>query len=117
MQTVPPPVPPINPRRRFGFGRSENRDPAIQAGLDSPQAPFAEPARTQSSEALAGQATLPRPGLRKIASEGYSLHGAQAQPVNGPPIPAGGFANRKNSPPRPINKAPMAQHNMDGAMF
>lgn len=114
--TVPPPVPPINPRRRFGFGRSENRDPAIHAGLDSPTAPFAE-MRTNSYEGLTAQAT-PRPSLRKTMSEGRSLHeNAQAQLLNSPPMPAGPFGARKGSPPRPMNGAPVAQRNMDGAMF
>ncbi|KAJ4305029.1 hypothetical protein N0V90_000558 [Kalmusia sp. IMI 367209] len=118
METAPPPVPPINPRRRFGFGRSEHRDPAIHPGLDSPCAPFTEPPRTNSYEALPSQNSSARPGLRKTASEGKSLHGnAQIQPMNSPPMPSGVFAARKPSPPRPINGAPAAQRNMDGAMF
>ncbi|KAL5372416.1 hypothetical protein DPSP01_013523 [Paraphaeosphaeria sporulosa] len=115
METAPPPVPPINPRRRFGFGRSENRDPGVHAGLDSPNAPFAE-MRTNSYEGLTAASS--RPALRKTMSEGRSLHeNAQVQSLNSPPMPAGPFGARKASPPRPINGAPAAQRNMDGAMF
>ncbi|KAF2444746.1 hypothetical protein P171DRAFT_281918 [Karstenula rhodostoma CBS 690.94] len=118
METAPPPVPPINPRRRFGFGRSEIRDPAIHAGLDSPNALFSESMRTNSYEASTGQAEPPRPALRKTMSEGRSLHeNAQVQSLNSPPMPAGPFGARRPSPPRPINGAPIAQRNMDGAMF
>lgn len=118
MESAPPPVPPINPRRRFGFGRSEHRDPAVHAGLDSPQVPFAETQRTNSYETLPTQSTTSRPALRKTMSEGKSLHGnAQILPMSSPPMPAGPFAGRKHSPPRPINSTPLAQQNMDGAMF
>ncbi|KAL5394903.1 hypothetical protein PMIN06_005680 [Paraphaeosphaeria minitans] len=115
METAPPPVPPINPRRRFGFGRSENRDPAVHAGLESPNAPFAE-MRTNSYEGLTGPSS--RPALRKTMSEGKSLHeNAQVQSLDSPPMPAGPLGARKPSPPRPINDAPAEQRNMDGAMF
>lgn len=119
METAPPPVPPINPRRRFGFGRTENRDPAIHAGLDSPHAPFVEPPRTNSDEGLPTQANFSRPALRKTMSEGKSLHGntQQMQSISSPPMPAGTFSTLKHSPPRPINSVPMTQQNMDGAMF
>lgn len=118
METAPPPVPPINPRRRFGFGRSENRDPAIHAGLESPNAPFAESMRTNSYEGTTGQAASSRPALRKTMSEGRSLHeNAQVQSLNSPPMPTSPFTARKPSPPRPINGAPVAPRNMDGAMF
>ncbi|KAF2191001.1 hypothetical protein K469DRAFT_696755 [Zopfia rhizophila CBS 207.26] len=112
---VPPPVPPINPmRRRFGFGRSEHHDSTIQP----PQPPFAEPTRTNSSDALNKQATQPRQRLRKSSSEGRSLHAkAQAQVTTSPALPAGAFGGRNVSPPRPINEHPIAQRPMDGAMF
>ncbi|KAL1610434.1 hypothetical protein SLS60_002101 [Paraconiothyrium brasiliense] len=118
MEVPPPPVPPINPRRRFGFGRSENRDPAIHAGLDAPHAPFANSQRTNSYEGMPEQSTSSRPALRKTMSEGRSLHGnAQIQPISSPPMPSGPFGARKPSPPRRINGAPVTQRNMDGAMF
>ncbi|KAF2828784.1 hypothetical protein CC86DRAFT_198207 [Ophiobolus disseminans] len=117
-----PPVPPINPmRKRFGFGRPENHnpyDPAIQSGFDIPRAPYAEPIRTNSSDALPSQTSQPRSRLRKASSEGKSLRGqAQAQPGPSPAIPQGGFVGRNNSPPRPLNHKPVAQQPMDGAMF
>jgi hypothetical protein len=118
MPTAPPPVPPINPRRRFGFGRTENRDPAVHAGLDSPSAPFAEQPRTNSDDGLPTQASFTRPALRKTLSEGKSLHAnAQMQSMTSPPMPPVPFGARKHSPPRPINNAPITQQNMDGAMF
>lgn len=118
METAPPPVPPINPRRRFGFGRTENRDPAIHAGLESPPIPFAEQPRTNSDDGLPTQTSFTRPALRKTLSEGKSLHGnAQMQSMTSPPIPSGPFGARKHSPPRPINNMPITQQNMDGAMF
>ncbi|KAH8707096.1 hypothetical protein GQ44DRAFT_628903 [Phaeosphaeriaceae sp. PMI808] len=117
-----PPVPPINPmRKRFGFGRQENHnpyDPAIQTGLDVPRAPYAEPIRTNSSDALGSQASQPRSRLRKTSSEGKSLRGqAQRQPTVSPALPQGGFADRNNSPPRPMNNHPALQRPMEGAMF
>jgi hypothetical protein len=119
-----PPVPPINPmRKRFGFGRPgpENHnpyDPAIQAGFDAPRAPYAEPARTNSSDALPSPAPQVKNKLRKTSSEGKSLRGqAQAQPSPSPALPQGGFVGRNNSPPRPIHEQPVAQRPMDGAMF
>lgn len=122
-----PPVPPINPmRKRFGFGRQENHnpyDPAIQPGFDIPRAPYAEPARTNSSDAIVNQVPQPQPRnrLRKTSSEGRSLHGkAQAHTVTSPALPQGGFVGRNNSPPRPMNNErnqPMVQQPMNGAMF
>lgn len=117
-----PPVPPLNPmRKRFGFGRPQNHnpyDPAIQSGFDAPRAPFAEPVRTNSSDALPSQNSQPKPKLRKTSSEGRSLHAtAQAQPAPSPAFPPGGFGGRNNSPPRPINNRPVAQETMNGAMF
>ncbi|KAF2799974.1 hypothetical protein K505DRAFT_36525 [Melanomma pulvis-pyrius CBS 109.77] len=113
---APPPVPPINPmRRRFGFGRSENQDPAVH----SPQLPFAaDPTKTNSSDALSSQTTLPRQRLRKTSSEGKSLHGqAQAQAGPSPAMPSSPFGARNGSPPRPIRDVPVAQRPMDGSMF
>jgi hypothetical protein len=108
-----PPVPPINPmRRRFGFGRSATDEPSMQP----PNSPFAATMRTNSSDALAGQDSQAHPRLRKISSEGRSLHG-KAQAAASPAIPAGGFVIRNGSPPRPINGQHVAQKNMDGAMF
>lgn len=120
-----PPVPPINPmRKRFGFGRSgtaENHnpyDPAIQAGFDAPYAPYAEPTRTNSSDALRNETSQPRTRLRKTSSEGKSLRGqAQLQSGPSPALPQGGFGVRNDSPPRPINVVPVSQRPMDGAMF
>jgi hypothetical protein len=120
-QTAPP-VPPINPRRkRFGFGRTESPnpyDPAIQQGFDSPRAPFAEPVRTNSSDALSHQAPQSNTRLRKTSSEGKSLRAqAQAQPALSPVLPPGGFVGRNNSPPRGIHEQSAAQTPMDGTMF
>ncbi|OAL43660.1 hypothetical protein IQ07DRAFT_291345 [Pyrenochaeta sp. DS3sAY3a] len=117
-----PPVPPINPmRRRFGFGRGDPNpyDPAIQPGFEAPRAPYAEPLRTNSSEALPSQIPQPRNRLRKTSSEGKSLRGnAQAQ-VGGksPAMPQAGFADRNNSPPRPLNTKHVVQQPMEGGMF
>ena len=100
-----PPVPPINPmRRRFGFARGDAMspppEPTVQAG---PGAPYAE---------------APRNRLRKASSEGKSLR-EPVQPPTGvsPAMPPAGFANRHDSPPRPINREPIVQQAMDGAMF
>ncbi|KAF2852760.1 hypothetical protein T440DRAFT_17535 [Plenodomus tracheiphilus IPT5] len=117
-----PPVPPINPmRRRFGFGRGEAQnphDPAIQAGMDTPRAPYAEPLRTNSSDGLASQIPKPRTRLRKASSEGKSLRGdAQGPTGPSPALPQGSFGGRNNSPPRAMNSQPMAPQPMDGAMF
>jgi hypothetical protein len=119
-----PPVPPINPmRKRFGFGRdrsgTENHnpyDPAIQSGYDAPRAPFAEPMRTNSSDALPSQASQSRTNLRKVSSEGKSLRGPP-QPQPSPALPQGGFLGRNNSPPRAGHEQPVTQRPMDGAMF
>ncbi|KAF2019702.1 hypothetical protein BU24DRAFT_342923 [Aaosphaeria arxii CBS 175.79] len=112
-----PPVPPINPmRRRFGFGRTANEEPAVQA----PFPPYAEPMRTNSSDALASQNPPPRNRLRKTSSAGDGLHSkAQAQMGASPAVPPMPFGRKGSSPPRPINDRhiPQAQHNMDGAMF
>ncbi|KAJ4993112.1 hypothetical protein SVAN01_01464 [Stagonosporopsis vannaccii] len=119
---VPPPVPPINPmRRRFGFGRSDSEKssdgPTSHPDLDVPRAPFTEPTRTQSSEALS-QIPQPRNRLRKSSSESKSLHGrAQGHTDAVPAVPSMGFHVRNNAAPRPINDQPIAQQNMDGAMF
>ncbi|KAH7401000.1 hypothetical protein DE146DRAFT_485106 [Phaeosphaeria sp. MPI-PUGE-AT-0046c] len=119
-----PPVPPINPmRKRFGFGRSGAEshnpyDPAIQQGFEAPRAPYAEPVRTNSSDALPTQALPARNKLRKTSSEGKSLRGqAQAQSGPSPALPQGGFVGRNNSPPRPMHEQPASQRPMDGAMF
>lgn len=118
MEPAPPPLPPINPmRRRFGLDRSKTHDPASHAGLGAPHAPFTDPQRANSSDALPSQTSLPRQRLRKTSSEGKSLHGiAAAQTGGSPALPPGPFG-RNNSPPRPINEHPIAQRNMDGAMF
>lgn len=118
-----PPVPPINPmRRRFGFGRGETQqnpyDPAVQPGMEAPRAPYAEPMRTNSSDALASQILQPKSRLRKASSEGKSLRGtAQGPGGSSPVVPQGGFVGRNDSPPRPMNGQPVAQQSMDGAMF
>ncbi|KAF2633574.1 hypothetical protein BU25DRAFT_444276 [Macroventuria anomochaeta] len=119
---VPPPVPPINPkRRRFGFGRSDSEKssdgPTSHSDLDAPRAPYAEPARTNSSDA-GSQIPQPRNYLRKSSSESKSLHSmAQGQTGAVPAMPPTSFLGRNNSAPRPINEQPIAQQNMDGAMF
>jgi hypothetical protein len=119
-----PPVPPINPmRKRFGFGRpaTENHnpfDPAIQSGFDAPRAPYADPIRTNSTDALPTQVSESKSRLRKTLSEGKSLRSqAQAQPSPSPALPRGGFMGRNNSPPRPSNGIPVSPRPMDGAMF
>ena len=116
VESAPPPVPPINPmRRRFGFGRSATDGPEVH----TPHPPFADPMRTNSSDALPSQVVPPPRGkLRKTSSEGKSLHGvSQAHAGSSPAMPAMPFGGRNNSPPRPINTRPMVQQNMDGAMF
>ena len=115
IEPAAPPVPPINPmRKRFGFGRQESDN----APLEAPRAPYAEPTRTNSSDALHSQIPQPRNRLRKTSSEGKSLHAkAHVQPSVSPALPQGGFADRNNSPPRPINNRPIAQQPMNGAMF
>ncbi|KAJ8110615.1 hypothetical protein OPT61_g6582 [Boeremia exigua] len=119
---VPPPVPPINPmRRRFGFGRSDSEKssdgPTSHPDLDAPRVPYAEPTRTNSSDALS-QIPQPRNRLRKSSSESKSLHGmAQGQTGAVPAMPPAGFLVRNNAAPRPINQQPITQQNMDGAMF
>ncbi len=127
MENDAPPVPPINPmRRRFGFGRGENQsatapspyDPAVQPGMDGPRPPYAEPLRTNSSDALMNQSQQPKGRLRKASSEGRSLRGnAQSQIGPSPAMPQNGFAVRNNSPPRPVNGQTVAQPSMEGAMF
>lgn len=118
-----PPVPPINPmRRRFGFGRGEAKqnphDPAVQPGFDTPRAPYAEPTRTNSSDAISSQASQPRNRLRKASSEGKSLRGTGSGPGgSSPAVPQGGFPAHSHSPPRPMHSQPMVQQSMDGAMF
>jgi hypothetical protein len=120
---VTPPVPPINPmRRRFGFGRSDseksNDGPTSHPDLDAARGPYAEAARTSPSDTPVSQIPQPRNRLRKTSSESKSLHGmAQGQPGAVPAMPPAGFLARNNSAPRPINEQPMAQQNMDGAMF
>lgn len=118
-QVAPPPVPPINPmRKRFGFGRQESSESTTSYGLDAPRPLYAEPTRTNSSDALSTQIPQPKNRLRKTSSEGHSLH-AQAQVPNSvsPAMPQGSFSDRHNSPPRPINNRPIVQQQMDGAMF
>ncbi|KAJ4382019.1 hypothetical protein N0V86_002345 [Didymella sp. IMI 355093] len=118
---VPPPVPPINPmRRRFGFGRSDSDKsdgPTSHPDFDAPRAPYAEPPRTNSSDA-ASRTPQPRNRLKKSSSESKSLHGlAQGQHGAVPAMPPTGFLARNNTAPRPMNGQPVAQQNMDGAMF
>jgi hypothetical protein len=111
----PPPLPPINPmRRRFGFGRS----PSDESSSQGSSTPYGESVHTNSSETLASKASQPRQKLRKTSSEGKSLHGkAQVQTGNSPAMPTLPFGARNGSPPRPINHTPIAQQNMNGAMF
>ncbi|KAI4657234.1 uncharacterized protein J4E79_007851 [Alternaria viburni] len=125
MENNAPPVPPINPmRRRFGFGRGESQsqsptgpspyDPAVQHGMDGPRAPYAEPLRTNSSDAVMNQSQQPKGRLRKASSEGRSLRGdAQSQMGPSPAMPQNGFTGRNGSPPRPAN----GQQPMEGGMF
>ncbi|KAJ4343654.1 hypothetical protein N0V95_006593 [Ascochyta clinopodiicola] len=119
---VPPPVPPINPmRRRFGFGRSDSEKssdgPTSHPDMETPRAPYAEQMRTNSSDA-SSQIPQARNRLRKSSSESRSLHGvAQGQTGVIPAMPPTNFLGRNNSAPRPINEQPIAQQNMNGAMF
>lgn len=101
-----PPVPPINPRRRFGTGKSEYHDPAIQYGVDGPSPPFLNQARSASSDAVSSQASLSKPELRNAASEGKSLRGLAKRQTEAeaPSMPQG-----RSSPPRAAK--------MDGGMF
>lgn len=116
----PPPVPPINPRRRrFGFGRTEshesaNSPPHSEASTpftspQPPQAPFMSPPRTMSGDEGSARPREPR-RLRKASSEGHSLR-AQAShlAVNGssPALPQNGFGSSNGSPPRPTSKGVM----------
>jgi hypothetical protein len=97
---VPPPVPPINPMRRMGFGRSDS---------EKSDGPTSHPD---------SQIPQPRNRLRKSSSESKSLYGmSQGQTGAIPAMPPTGFLARNNSAPRPINEQPIAQQNMDGAMF
>jgi hypothetical protein len=111
-------------RRRFGFGRGESQgpsspyDPAVQSGMEAPRAPYAEPLRTGSSDALVSLAQQPKSRLRKASSEGKSLRGTtQGQLGPSPAMPQNGFSSRNNSPPRPINHQSMVQQPMEGGMF
>jgi hypothetical protein len=110
-------------RRRFGFGRSETQspspyDPAIQPGLEAPRAPYAEPLRTNSSDALIGQAPQPKSRLRKASSEGKSLREtAHGHLGPSPAMPQSGFSGRNKSPPRPTESPAMAHPAMEGGMF
>lgn len=119
---VPPPVPPINPmRRRFGFGRSDSDKssdgPTSHPDPETPRAPYVEPVRTNSSDALS-QIPQPRNRLRKSSSESRSLHGkSQSQMGTVPAMPPTDFLARNHSAPRPINEQPIIQQNLDGAMF
>ncbi|KAF1837067.1 hypothetical protein BDW02DRAFT_189884 [Decorospora gaudefroyi] len=119
-----PPVPPLNPmRRRFGFGRGESQipspyDPAIQPGMEAPRAPYTEPLRTNSSDALVNHVQQSESRLRKTSSEGKSLRGnAQNQLGPSPAMPQNGFSGRNNSPPRPLNNQPVSRQTMEGGMF
>jgi hypothetical protein len=128
MENNAPPVPPINPmRRRFGFGRGESQsqsptgpspyDPAVQHGMDGPRAPYTEPLRTNSSDALMNQSQQPKGRLRKASSEGRSLRGDGPSPMGpSPAMPQNGFTGR-NSPPRPATGQTAAQPSTEGAMF
>jgi hypothetical protein len=120
-----PPVPPINPmRRRFGFGRGESQsqspspyDPAIQPGMEAPRTPYAEPLRTNSSDALVNQAPQPKSRLRKASSEGKSLRGNAQSQIGPPPAMPYGYPGRNNSPPHPMNNQAVTQPPMEGGMF
>ncbi|KAF1953572.1 hypothetical protein CC80DRAFT_551218 [Byssothecium circinans] len=110
-----PPLPPINPRRRFNTGKSEYHDPAIQYGLDTPHAPFMNAMRSNSSDAITSQNTMPKQALRSATSEGKSLRGlARSQTEGSPAMPSSPFG--RTSPPRPIYAQSSAQKNMNGAM-
>jgi hypothetical protein len=101
---TPPPVPPINPRRRFGFGRSnESNDGAVQP----PRPPFAEVQRTNSADELNANRVKGN-RLRKSSSEGRSLNVRNSPPVLSPAHPPHGFNGVNDSPPRPM---------AEGAMF
>ncbi|KAF2457910.1 hypothetical protein BDY21DRAFT_19030 [Lineolata rhizophorae] len=106
----PPPVPPINPRRRrFGFGRTENYDNS------SPQVPTTVLESTFSDDD--DKQARARSRLRKSSSEGRSLSSKarhQAVMSPNPPLPPQGFPDHM----RPVNggsppRRPMAE----GAMF
>lgn len=104
----PPPVPPLNPmRRRFGFGRSETHDAAVQP----PQPPFAEPYRTASADETDNRPRQTRHKLRKSMSEGRSLNAKanlQAPVISNQAMPSHPFGGANGLPPHPI---------ADGAMF
>ncbi|KAF2644783.1 hypothetical protein P280DRAFT_391502 [Massarina eburnea CBS 473.64] len=111
-----PPVPPINPRRRFGAGDSEYYDPAIQYGMDAPNAPFMKQFRSNSSDAASDHSFLPKQSPRSVASEGKNLRGLARSRTEGPMgSPSSPFA--RGSPPRPMYAQSNAPKNMDGAMF
>ncbi|KAF3007445.1 hypothetical protein E8E13_003870 [Curvularia kusanoi] len=109
---VPPPVPPINPmRRRFGFGRSDS-DKSSEGPTSHPDSD------STHKNSIDKQSPPPRNRLRKSSSESRSLYGvAQGQTGAIPAMPPTGFLSRNNAAPRPINEQPMAQQNMNGAMF
>lgn len=110
MEGPPPPLPPINPRRRrFGFGKNESPDRSqtpepsysVRSGAMSPPVP-AE--RTFSADEQAGgppRAT--RHKLRKSSSEGHSLRQeGQFELGNSSTTVSSGYGGpvQKQSPPR-----------------
>ncbi|KAF2199063.1 hypothetical protein GQ43DRAFT_133029 [Delitschia confertaspora ATCC 74209] len=101
----PPPVPPINPRRRFGFGRPDRNGAPTQTM-------FAEPTWTNSSDELNNHPPQGRQKLRKASSEGKSLHAAAHPPTGvSPALPSHGLP-QNHSPPR-LEQPEVAE----GAMF
>ncbi|KAF2761360.1 hypothetical protein EJ05DRAFT_261450 [Pseudovirgaria hyperparasitica] len=91
-QDFVPPLPPMNPRRRFGFGRSSPNSPAQTPTSSSPTAeidgPFLQ-ARTYSGDD-AEKLRRQRQKLRKTSSEGHGLreisqYQARAPPSQSPP--------------------------------
>jgi hypothetical protein len=99
----PPPIPPVNPRRKtpavFRFGKKEEV-------VDYPSpltAPLSEDRTTFSDE---GEAKVkPRQKLRKISSEGGNLHARTRQAILAAPSPV---------MPEP---APTKAEHVDGGMF
>jgi hypothetical protein len=110
---MPPPLPPINPRRRmFGFGRSESssQESSSQTSVQPPQPPYLTQ-RTHSGDEI-DKRSKPRQRLRKTSSEGHSLRGqANAQAAApSPAVPHIDYSAINTSPPRPTPTA-------EGVMF
>ncbi|KAF1814785.1 hypothetical protein P152DRAFT_512142 [Eremomyces bilateralis CBS 781.70] len=107
----PPPLPPINPRRRrFGFGRTAgDATPPDSARTSPPGTSYADGGvgmAYSADEHERGTQSVSR--LRKVTSEGWGLNGhgriGQGQRANGHPPAMPVFGGKRGpSPPRVVN--------------